>query len=125
MSNMAAHGSPRLALVSADSVKYLLAALRRLGRADAVASKSQQQPGALSSAAPEESCVRALWSLAPEPLAAKQMVSEGAVSVLLGLLSGSSGVKSRRGVARACAGALRVLTSSEENRQVRVRPTAA
>ena len=121
VSNMAAHRASRLALVTAGSVKYLLVALERLSMAEAAASQAMasQAPSAAPSAAPEESCVRALWGLAPEASAAEQMAAEGAVAVLLGLISGSSGAKGRRGVARACGGALRVLTGSEENRQVR------
>lgn len=117
INNMAAHPSARLALVKAGVVKVLVASLERVsGELDNDARESARKAGV--SSAPEESCVRALWSLAPEPAAAAQIASEGAVAMLLGLLSQSANTKIRHGVAAACNGALRVLTGSDANRQV-------
>jgi hypothetical protein len=65
VSNMAAHPPARSALVADGAIEALLAALR-----DAQARRGREDE---PSAPQEESCVRALWGLAPDPMAASQV----------------------------------------------------
>lgn len=118
VSNMAAHPPARPALVTDGVVAALVVALR-----DAHTSTTTVGSFAPADGAPEvESCVRALWALAPEPAAAAAVASAGGIALLLTVLGEAGDVRERRSVARACNGALRVLTGSEANRQVTACP---